>query len=486
MEYLIAFIYTSALLYIFLFSLSQLHLAWYYNRPKNAGEHPVEKLPTMPMVTVQLPIYNELYVVERLIDSVSRFNYPIDKLEIQVLDDSTDKTSGLIEAKVKELGKKGYNIVHIRRADRTGFKAGALQYGLENAKGEFLAIFDADFLPGAEFLLQTLPHFQDPEIGMVQTRWGHVNKDFSLFTRLQAFGLDAHFSVEQQGRSNAGSFINFNGTGGVWRKSCIRESGGWSAETLTEDLDLSYRAQFKGWKFKYLEEVVAPAELPVLMPAIKSQQFRWNKGAAETARKNLGLILNTKWSFTRKSHAFFHLFNSSVFVGLLIAAMLSIPMLFIKNTHPEFNTLFNLGSVFLLGFFSISYFYWLANKQVTRENPGHYFFRMFPSFLTVSMGLCLHNSIAVLEGLFGFKSPFVRTPKFDVRHSGDQLRRNIYVNRQVPGSTWLEGLLSLYFAFGVAAGLYLGDPSLLIFHVMLCIGFAIVFYQSVKTVKYAA
>jgi cellulose synthase/poly-beta-1,6-N-acetylglucosamine synthase-like glycosyltransferase len=485
MEYFVAFLYTAALLYVFLFSLSQLHLTWFYQKKTTGDRRRQLDLSEAPEVTIQLPIYNELYVVERLIDAIGNFHYPKEKMEIQVLDDSTDSTSEVVFKKVEELRQRGYDISHIRRETRTGFKAGALQYGLELAKGEFIAIFDADFLPQPDFLVQTLPYFQDENIGMVQTRWGHVNKDYSLLTKLQAFGLDAHFSVEQIGRSNAGSFINFNGTGGVWRKSCIEQSGGWSADTLTEDLDLSYRAQFNGWKFKYLEDVVSPAELPVLMPAIKSQQFRWNKGAAETARKNLKRILTADWSLTKKSHALFHLFNSSVFVCLLVAALLSIPMLFLKNMHPEFNTLFNMGGLFLLGFFSITYFYWIANKRITEDQPGRYFCRMFPSFLTVSMGLSLHNSIAVLEGLFGFKSPFVRTPKFDIRHSDDQLRKNIYINRQIPGSTWLEGLLSLYFAFGVVSGLLMGDIGLLIFHVMLCIGFAIVFYQSVKTVKYA-
>jgi cellulose synthase/poly-beta-1,6-N-acetylglucosamine synthase-like glycosyltransferase len=486
MEYIVAFIYTLSLLYIFLFSLSQLHLTWYYRKKKSHNPEQELDHQEVPVVTVQLPVYNERYVVERLIDAITKFEYPKDKLEIQVLDDSTDSTSEIISEKVKNLRQKGVDISQIRRAHRTGFKAGALQNGLKLAKGEFLAIFDADFLPNADFLIKTIPHLRDPEIGMVQTRWGHVNKDYSLLTKLQAFGLDAHFTIEQTGRSEAGSFINFNGTGGVWRKTCIQQSGGWSADTLTEDLDLSYRAQFKGWKFKYLEDVVAPAELPVLMPAVKSQQFRWNKGAAETARKNLNNIVKAPWSFTKKSHAIFHLFNSSVFVFLLIAALLSIPMLFIKNAHPEFNTLFHLGIAFLAGFFAICYFYWVANQQATCNNPQSYFIRIFPSFLTVSMGLSLHNSIAVLEGLFGFKSPFVRTPKFNIRHSKDRLRKNIYIKHRVPGSTWIEGLLSLYFAFGILTGIYLGDPGLLIFHIMLCLGFAVVFYESVKTVKYAA
>ncbi len=487
MEYVVAFLYTAALLYIFLFSLSQLHLTWHYRKRKNiSSENLSLDLSDAPRVTVQLPIFNELYVVDRLIDAVAKFNYPIEKLEIQILDDSDDETTKLISEKVQVLKTQGLDVVHIRRNDRTGFKAGALQYGLKIAKGEFLAIFDADFLPQPDFLLKTLPPFQEAKTGMVQTRWGHVNKDYSMLTRLQAFGLDAHFSIEQTGRSNAGSLINFNGTAGVWRKSCIEQSGGWSADTLTEDLDLSYRAQLQGWKFKYLEDVVAPAELPVLMPAVKSQQFRWNKGAAETAKKNLRLILWSGWSFTKKLHAFFHLFNSSVFVCLLAAALLSIPMLFIKNAYPEFNKVFNLGSIFLLGFLSITYFYWVANKKVNPDNPQRYFIRMFPSFLTISMGLSLHNTIAVLEGFFGFKSPFVRTPKFGIRHSNDHLRKNIYINHQITFSTWLEGLLSLYFAFGIIAGIYLGDLGLLVFHVMFCLGFASVFYQTVKTVKYAS
>jgi len=485
MEYIVAFLYTVALMYIFLFSLSQLHLTWHYRKKK-----PVEAdIPTLdpskaPLVTVQLPVYNELYVVERLLNSVSNFKYPIEKLEIQVLDDSTDKTTEIIANKVIQLKSDGFDITHIRRGERTGFKAGALQHGLSLAKGEFLAIFDADFLPKPDFLLKTMPHLVDRNVGMVQTRWGHVNKDYSMLTKLQAFGLDAHFSIEQTGRSKAGSLINFNGTAGVWRKTCIQESGGWSADTLTEDLDLSYRAQIQGWQFKYLEDVIAPAELPILMPAVKSQQFRWNKGAAETAKKNLGNILRSGWSFSKKSHAFFHLFNSSVFVCLLTAGLLSVPMLFIKNAYPEFNTVFNLGSIFLLGFFSVTYFYWVANQQVTVDKPEKYFFKLYPSFLTISMGLSLHNAVAVMEGFFGLKSPFIRTPKFDIRHSRDHLRKNVYINNQVSISTWIEGLLSIYFAFGILAGIYLGDLGLIIFHIMLCLGFASVFYQSVKMVKY--
>lgn len=487
MEYAIVFFYLLSLLYIFLFSLGQLQLTWYYGKKApNSTKDIASPMPQeLPRVTVQLPVFNELYVVERLLEAVAHFDYPKDKLEIQVLDDSTDQTKDIIAKKVQEISSSGIDIVHLMREDRSGFKAGALQKGLELAKGEFLAIFDADFLPKESFLLDTIPDFTNENIGMVQTRWGHINKDYSMLTRLQAFGLDAHFSVEQTGRSMAGSFINFNGTAGVWRKSCIVDAGGWSADTLTEDLDLSYRAQMKGWKFKYLENVVAPAELPVLMPAVKSQQFRWNKGAAETARKNIWKILGAPWSFTKKFHAIFHLFNSFVFVCLLVAALLSIPMLFIKNSHPELQRIFNLGSIFLIGFFSIAYFYWVANKKMHPIKSFGTFIKTFPSFLTVSMGLSLHNTIAVLEGFLGFKSPFIRTPKFNISHSQDHLRKNIYIANRISMSTLLEGLLSLYFAFGIAAGLYLWDLGLIVFHVMLTMGFAVVFYESVKSVTYA-
>lgn len=435
-----------------------------------------------PKVTVQLPIFNEKYVVQRLIDAVCKFNYPTDKLEVQVLDDSTDETVELIAEKVKEWKGAGINIKHIRRPNREGYKAGALQYGLKVAEGEFIAIFDADFLPEPSFLNITLPAFK-PETGLVQTRWGHLNKDYSLLTRLQAFGLDAHFSIEQTGRSHAGSFINFNGTGGVWRKECINDAGGWSADTLTEDLDLSYRAQMKGWKFAFLEDCVAPAELPVIMQSIKSQQYRWNKGAAETARKNLGQVLRSDIKLTGKIHAVFHLFNSSVFICLLLAAILSIPMLFIEFNTPAIGILFNLGALFFIGFLSIAFFYWIAVRQAESKRPGLYYFKIFPAFLIVSMGMSLHNGIAVLEGLFGRKTPFIRTPKFNITTSKDTWKNNSYVTPKINFITILEGFFSLYFMFGIAAGIYLNNWGLLIFHVMLAIGFASVFYHSVKPLK---
>ncbi|WP_020530657.1 cellulose synthase family protein [Flexithrix dorotheae] len=487
MEYLILIIYSSSLLFIFLFSLGQLHLTLQYLKSKKKSrelslvEDGIQE-DKLPAVTVQLPIYNEKYVVERLIDTIACFEYPLDKMEIQILDDSTDETVDLIAKKVQYYQEKGIDIQHIRRPDRVGFKAGALEYGLDIAKGEFIAIFDADFLPRPDFLKLTVPYFlEDENIGVVQTRWGHVNKDYSILTKLQAFGLDAHFTIEQVGRSAAGSFINFNGTGGVWRKKCIYDAGNWQPDTLTEDLDLSYRAQMKGWRFKYLEKVESPAELPVYMPAIKSQQFRWNKGAAESAKKHLGTVLKSGISFPSKVHAFFHLLNSSVFLFLLIAALFSIPMLFVKYAHPELNWLINIGGILLVGFFSISFFYWVATKEFVPQNTFGYYIKVFPMFLMISMGLSLHNSIAVLEGFLGFKSPFVRTPKFNIQQVSDSWKGNIYIKQNFSWLNILEGLLVLYFLAGIGIGFYFNDFGLIIFHIMLAIGFGNVFFYSMKT-----
>jgi len=481
MDILLISLYTLSLLFIFLFSLGQLHLAWLYRKRKN--EDVLKPVPdeALPHVTVQLPVYNEKYVVVRLIDCIAKLDYPHDRLEIQVLDDSTDETTRLVAERVQSWSASGLDIRHIRRDNREGFKAGALQYGLEMAQGEFITIFDADFLPEPDFLRKSVAAFE-PETGVVQTRWGHINKEYSLLTRLQAFGLDAHFTVEQVGRSQANSFINFNGTAGTWRRTCIEDAGGWSADTLTEDLDLSYRAQLKGWKFRYLEDCVAPAELPVIMPAVKSQQYRWNKGAAETARKNLGNVLRAPLPFTTKFHALFHLLNSSVFISLLIAGILSVPVIFLRQSHPEWDILFYAGSVFLLGFFSIAFFYWTSARSIEGKNARRYFWRFFPTFLIVSMGLSLHNGLAVLEGLIGRKTPFLRTPKFNIRSTGESWRSNTYVRLHLSAKSVMEGFLALYFIFGVGAGIYLEDPGVLIFHAMLAAGFSYVFYQSVRSI----
>ncbi|MEO9964162.1 MAG: cellulose synthase family protein [Reichenbachiella sp.] len=484
MEWIVVIVYCMALSAIFLFSLGQLHLTWIYTRPKSQEPSTFEKN-YEPIITIQLPVYNEKYVADRLIDGIVQLDYPKSKLEIQVLDDSTDETVEIIAGKIATYQAEGFDIKQIRRADRKGFKAGALAFGMDTCKGEFIAIFDSDFLPTPDFLRRTVGYFADAKIGMVQTRWGHVNRDYSMLTEMQAFGLDAHFTVEQGGRNRSGSFMNFNGTAGIWRKTCVQEAGGWSADTLTEDLDLSYRAQLKGWKFQFDESVESPAELPVIMSAIKSQQFRWNKGAAETARKNLFNVFRSDLNLKTKIHAAMHLLNSSVFVLLLTAAVLSIPMLYIKDANASLKWLFNLGSFFLLGFFSIAAFYYVGLKQIVKVKTRRIFLKKFPLFLSFSMGLALHNATAVMEGLLGFKTPFIRTPKFNITKKSEGWVSNQYVKPKLTWGTMFEGLLCIYFIIGIVSAWWLNDFGLIIFHIMLATGFGIIFFHSLKSVRNA-
>jgi cellulose synthase/poly-beta-1,6-N-acetylglucosamine synthase-like glycosyltransferase len=329
LKYIILAIYTISLVLILLYALAQLNLLFNYlkaqkkqdNSPKFDLSNPKE----IPYVTIQLPIFNEMYVVERLLQNIAKLKYPREKLEIQVLDDSTDDSVITTAEQIKKLQAIGLDIQHIRRENREGFKAGALKEGLKIAKGEFIAVFDADFLPQTCWLEKTIPFFKDSEIGVIQTRWGHINRNYSILTKIQAFALDAHFTLEQVGRNSQGHFINFNGTAGIWRKTCIYDAGNWEGDTLTEDLDLSYRAQLKKWKFKYLENVETPAELPVVISAARSQQFRWNKGGAENFQKMLKKIIycNTI-SFKTKIHGILHLLNSSMFKCIFLVAILSI------------------------------------------------------------------------------------------------------------------------------------------------------------------
>jgi len=338
-ESLIIIVYTIAIVLIFMYSLAQLNLLHNYLSARKKDKEADKKFDLsnpdeVPFVTIQLPVYNEMYVMERLLDNIAEIDYPKDKLEIQVLDDSTDETVQSTYEHIQKIKQTGLDIQHIRRTDRSGFKAGALKEGLKIAKGEYIAIFDADFLPKKNWLKNTIPYFKDEEIGVVQTRWGHINRNYSILTRIQAFALDAHFTLEQVGRNSKGHFINFNGTAGIWRKTCILDAGNWEGDTLTEDLDLSYRAQLKNWKFKYLEDVETPAELPVVISAARSQQFRWNKGGAENFRKMLWRVIKSNNISTKtKVHGLLHLLNSTMFLSIFTVAILSIPMLYIKNEY---------------------------------------------------------------------------------------------------------------------------------------------------------
>ena len=474
--------YAMMLAFIFCYSLVQLHLLVKYRRRKPV--YSLQPLKNWPKVTVQLPIYNEQHVCIRLLNAVCAFNYPRELLQVQVLDDSTDATRQLVLEEASRWQELGVNVEVVHRPNRQGYKAGALAYGLQHATGQFIAIFDADFVPPPDFLRNTLPHFTQPAVGAVQTRWGHLNRDYSTLTRLQAFGLDAHFTLEQSARSASGALINFNGTAGIWRKQAIEQAGGWSADTLTEDLDLSYRAQLCGYKIVYREDLVSPAELPAEMNALRSQQYRWTKGAAECARKLLPRVWRSSQPWAVKVHATFHLLNSTLFLCILGAALLSVPIIWIKSDVPRLQPLFLLGGFLLLSLAILGAFYyeaWNRAKQLNAYQSGRgTFWWMFPLFLAMSMGLALHNSLAVVQGFAGKKTPFVRTPKFALVSRVDAWHKSLYATHKPSGAAWIEALLALYFLGGLGLGAYLGDYALYPFHAMLCIGFGAVSFLSVR------
>jgi cellulose synthase/poly-beta-1,6-N-acetylglucosamine synthase-like glycosyltransferase len=492
LETIIIVIYSTALILIFMYALAQLNLLFNY-LSANKSNKTDEKFDfsdenQIPFVTIQLPVYNELYVMERLLNNIVKLDYPSHKLEIQVLDDSTDESIESTAKHIKLLQDKGFDIQHIRRENREGFKAGALKEGLTIAKGEFIAIFDADFLPKSDWLRRTIPYFKNEKIGVVQTRWGHINREYSILTRIQAFALDAHFTLEQVGRNAKGHFINFNGTAGIWRKTCIIDAGNWEGDTLTEDLDLSYRAQLKNWEFKYLEDVETPAELPVVISAARSQQFRWNKGGAENFRKMIGRVFSSKnLSFKTKIHGMLHLLNSTMFLNVLIVAILSIPMLYIKNEYAHLKVYFYVMSFFVISTLIFFVCYWFMYKKTYGSSLKSFvqYIVLFFTFFSIAMGFSLHNSIAVIEGHIGKRSEFVRTPKFNINSISDSWKNNKYLRKKPSLNVILEGLLMIYFAFGMYSAFIVGDQGgdfgLFPFHLMLFIGFGFVFYNSIKS-----
>ncbi len=483
--YLIIIIYSISLLLIFFYSLAQLNLLVNYLSQKRQNQtapkfnllDPKE----IPFVTIQLPVYNEEYVMERLLENIAKIEYPKSKLEIQVLDDSTDESVNDTAASIAKLQESGLDIQHIRRTDRTGYKAGALKEGLKIAKGEFIAIFDADFMPASDWLKKTVIYFKDEEIGVVQTRWGHLNRDYSTLTKIQAFALDAHFTLEQVGRNSKGHFINFNGTAGIWRKECILDAGNWEGDTLTEDLDLSYRAQLKNWKFKYLEDVETPAELPVVISAARSQQFRWNKGGAENFRKTVWSVITAKnIPFKTKFHGVMHLLNSSMFLCVFLVAFLSIPMLYIKNMYAHLGWLFEATSFFILSTIILFVCYWFTYKSIQGSSFDNFvdYIKIFFTFFSVALGFSLHNSIAVLEGHMGKRSEFVRTPKFNIGALKEGWKGNKYLAKKLSPNMILEFALMVYFLFGMYSAGPLNDFGLFPFHFMLFLGFGFVFFKS--------
>ncbi|MCB2204778.1 glycosyltransferase family 2 protein [bacterium] len=478
MEEFILGAYVFSLSILFLFGSHGFVMIYYYF--KNRDKRPVGRssMDELPNVTVQLPVYNELYVVERLIDAVCALDYPKDKLEIQVLDDSNDETVEVVASAVEAKVAAGFDIVQVRRENRVGFKAGALRHGMAIAKGEFIAIFDADFVPRPNFLLDTLRHFTNDRIGMVQTRWEHLNNEFSLLTRAQGIALDGHFVIEQQVRNKSGFFINFNGTAGVWRRSCIEDAGNWEDDTLTEDLDLSYRAQLKGWNFIFLNDVTSPAELPSEINALKSQQFRWTKGAIETSKKILPRVWKSKLPLRVKLQSTVHLTNNLVFPFILLTGILNVPLVFIKSTGRH-ETFFAFMSIFVLAFISSFLFYLYSQKDVYTDWKKRIF--LFPLFMSGSMGFSVNNTRAVLEGLFNRKSAFIRTPKFRIENEKDTWKNKKYrASTKISLYVVFEIVLALYCSVGVVASLWFLEIAALPFQLLFFLGFGLVGYLSIR------
>lgn len=468
--------YFLALFILFVFGLHGFIMIFYYNKYRDNKPVPTDKIKE-PLVTIQLPLFNEMYVVERLINSVCEIDYPKNKLEIQVLDDSTDETVKITARAVEQKKNEGFDIIHVRRTNREGFKAGALKEGLKTAKGEYIAIFDADFIPDKNFLRKTLSFFTDENIGLVQTRWEHLNGDFSLLTKAQALALDGHFVIEQSVRNKAGFFINFNGTGGVWRKECIEDAGNWHADTLTEDLDLSYRAQLNGWRFVYLKDFTSPAELPSEINALKSQQFRWTKGAIETAKKILPLVWKSDVPMRVKLQSTFHLTNNIVFPFILLAAILNVPLIFIKNSGSH-ELYFAVMSLFVLAFISSFLFYLYSQKDVRADWRKKIV--LFPLFMAGSMGFAVNNSRAVMEGLLSRKSEFVRTPKFKLENEKDSWVGKRYTNRKIGLSVYVELIMAIYCLVGIGSSIYFAEIAALPFQILFFLGFSFVSLTSIK------
>jgi len=431
-----------------------------------------------PFVTVQLPMYNEQYVAKRVIEATCQIRYPRDRLEIQVLDDSTDETVDIARRTCEEMRAEGHPVVYVHRDNRHGFKAGALENGLKTAKGELILIFDADFLPPEDILERLVDHFVDPKVGMVQARWEHLNREQSLLTKTQAILLDGHFVIEHAARNWSGRFMSFNGTAGMWRKSCIADAGGWHHDTLTEDLDLSYRAQMKGWRFVYLPDVTSPAELPPEMNGFKSQQHRWAKGGAQTCRKLLPIILRSRLPWRIKVEAFFHLTSCTSYFLILILTLLLLPVMYLRTQvftgNIGFHAVFD-GSLILLATCSASSFYVACQRALFRTWGDS--LKYLPFLMALGVGIAMNNARAAFEGFFGKQSEFVRTPKFGVAHAADnRWQKKTFRQRLDPKriQTWLEVLMSLYLVGCVAYTVYLKVWIGLFFMCLFTVGYSYV------------
>jgi len=490
MEDILLAVYFLSLCVLFAFGLHGLVMIYYYHKTQKVvhARPDAAMKDHLPVVTIQLPFYNELYVVDRLVEAVCAIDYPKDRLEIQLLDDSTDETVEISRRLADRFSAEGFDIKHIHRTNRQGYKAGALKEGLAVAKGEFIAIFDADFVPKKDFLRKTVSYFVDPKVGMVQTRWEHLNEDYSFLTKAQALALDGHFVIEQQIRHKAGFFINFNGTAGVWRKSTIEDAGNWHSDTLAEDLDLSYRAQLRGWRFVFLNDVTSPAELPADINSLKTQQFRWTKGAVETAKKLLPSVWKSGLSLKHKLECTVHLTSNIVFPFIIMVAVLNVPIVVIKNSVESsptqlfglmsYNDFYSIMSVFVLASISSFLFYMYAQRAIHMDWQRRLL--LFPVFMAGSMGLAVNNTRAVIEALIGKKSEFKRTPKFAIQQANDQWKKKRYVQTKIGWIVIVELAFAAYFVFGIANSFRYLEIAAIPFQLMFLFGFGTVGVLSLR------
>jgi len=442
------------------------YLIYLYMKNKDRVPVPNGTLAALPRVTIQLPIYNEMYVADRLIDAVCQLDYPPELLEVQVLDDSTDETRSVAERAVRRNADQGIDIKYLHRTDRTGYKAGALEAGMKVATGQFIAIFDADFIPTTDFLRRTVPFFADSKVAMVQARWGHINQDYSLLTKVQSILLDAHFVLEHGSRNRSGHFFNFNGTAGIWRREAIVDAGGWQHDTLTEDLDLSYRAQLRGWQFIFLPDLIAPAEVPVEMNSFKSQQHRWAKGSIQTCLKLLPRILRSDLPLGVKAEAFFHLSANFNYPLMCVLSVLMAPAMVIRYNMGWYEMLLIDVPLFLAATASVANFYMVCQRELHKDWITRT--KYLPFLMSIGIGLAINNTKAVFEALFNKQSEFARTPKYRIEVSGDEWVGKKYRQSFVV-QPLIELALGLYFTatvfYALANGIYGTLPFLVLFQI---------------------
>jgi cellulose synthase/poly-beta-1,6-N-acetylglucosamine synthase-like glycosyltransferase len=473
MESLVVVVYLVTLGLLTVYGTHRSALLFHYLRHRHRKMAPLARFEEaeLPRVTIQLPMFNEVYVAERVIEAAARVDYPPDRLEIQVLDDSTDATSAIARAKCTLLRERGLDVTYLHREDRTGYKAGALEAGLKNAKGELILVLDADFVPGRGIVRDLVHFFTDRSIGMVQARWDHLNGSDSLLTRCQAILLNGHFVIEHAARNRSGRFFNFNGTAGMWRKTAIVEAGGWQHDTITEDLDLSYRAQLAGWRFIYAPQVSAPAELPCEMNSFKGQQFRWAKGSVQTARKLLGPLLRASVPRKVKTEAFFHLTSNLAYGLLVVLASLQLPNMLIRRQmeHPWLLVLD--VPFFVLTCGSVAAFYVIAHQDL---HGGQWkAIRRLPAVMALGIGLSINNGRAALEGFFGRDLEFVRTPKRGTTHNHSADAPRDYRGRW-PWHNAIELAFGLYCSATLAAAIATESWASVPFSLMFCVGFTYV------------